>query len=431
MLSDMGVDLAFVKQYQEQSDTGKTKLFKSAFAIRLLSCTVVTILYLLVEHSQFLSLINDISHLTTLTLVLFWLHSFRELFLRLLQAEQQFSIYAGVQVVAAVLKALMIIILTLMQHANVQTVLIIESFAFAVSIIFAIAKLRHILLATIRTRFSGGYTMLRFGYPLYLNAVLNLGNEKVSHYIVAELGGPVIMAFFGIAEKLSEAGTRLFEAFANVYYPSQAENFANSQSAKAKVLAELSMTWVTFVITSGIVGFTILRESIMSLLFGHSYLSAATAAAMFIAVLLFRSTQTLMGYYGVAAGHKFLPVKVSLISSVFNVTLCLLLFKAYGYEGAIGALVLTQILMNFLYYYWLRKAGLTLSLIPTIKIIMACVFVVLLTYYFTSKFIISLLLFPLYIGICLILVPSLRTDIAVIIGKGTSHFSARQNRAST
>jgi len=149
------------------------------------------------------------------------------------------------------------------------------------------------------------------------------------------------MAFFGIAEKLSEAGTRLFEAFANVYYPSQAENFANNQINKAKTLAEQSMLWVTFVITSGIVGFTILREPVMTLLFGDTYLSAANAAALFFAVLLFRSLQTLMGYFGVTAGYKFLPVKVSLISSVFNIALCWFMFKSYGYQGAIAALVLT------------------------------------------------------------------------------------------
>jgi len=113
MLSDLGIDLAFVKQYPEQTDTGKSQLFKSAIAIRLISCVIVSALYVLVERSGMVSFVNDISHLTTLTLVLYWLHSFRELILRLLQAEQYFSVYAGVQVLAAVIKATLIVALTL------------------------------------------------------------------------------------------------------------------------------------------------------------------------------------------------------------------------------------------------------------------------------------------------------------------------------
>jgi len=431
ILSDLGVDLAFVKQYQEQTETGKNQLFKSAVAIRLLSCTVVSTLYVFVERSGIVPFVNDISHLTTLTLVLYWLHSFRELILRLLQAELQFSVYAGVQVLAAVIKAVMIVALTLLDHASVETVLIIESFAFTASILFAAFKIRETLLSTLRTRYAGAVTMLRFGYPLFLNAVLNLGNEKVSHYIVAGMGGPVTMAFFGIAEKLSEAGTRLFEAYANVYYPSQAENFANSLTDKAKLLAEQSILWVTFVITSGIVGFTILREPVMHLLFGETYISAANAAALFFAVLLFRSLQTLMGYFGVTAGHKFLPVKVSLVSSIFNIGLCLILFRSHGYQGAIAALVLTQILMNFLYYFWLSKSGLTLALLPTIKLLIACVAAVALVYLLDGRFMLALLIFPLFVGACLLLASTLRNDINTLLGKGLTQLSARQNRAST
>ncbi len=431
MMSDLGIDLAFVKLYQEQSESEKPQLFKSAVAIRLLSCTIVSTLYILVERSGMVPFINDISHITTLTLLLYWLHSFRELILRLLQAEQSFSVYAGVQVFAAVIKATMIVALTLIDYATVEAVLIIECFAFAVSILFAILKIRETLLASLKTRFTGAMTMLRFGYPLYLNAVLNLGNEKASHYIVAGLGGPVTMAFFGIAEKLSEAGTRLFEAFANVYYPSQAENFANSQVEKAKALAENSMLWVTFVIASAIVGFAILRELVMAILFGDVYLSAANAAAMFIAVLLFRSLQTLMGYFGVTAGHKFLPVKVSLVSSVFNIILCLILFKSYGYEGAVAALVITQILMNFLYHFWLSKAGLKLSVLPVLKLLVSCILAVTLVYLLNGQLLLTLMVFPIFVGTCLLLAPTLRNDISTMSEKAMTQLSARQKKAST
>lgn len=411
IVSDMGVDLAFVKQYPEETEEGKSNLLKSAFAIRVLSCTLVTLLYLLVERSQIISFVNDISHLTLPTLILYWMHSFRELLLRLLQAEKIFTVYAGVQVLAAILKVALVLSLLLLAPFTVGKVLGIEILSFGASIAYAAYRIKDKLLSVVTAKLKGGIELLKFGYPLYLNAVLNLGNERVSQYIVAGFGGPIAMAFFGFAERLADAGTRLFDSFANVYYPTQTNHFAKGEKSGATHMAEKSLMWVSFVITSAIVGFTILREPVMLIFFSEKYLSAANAAAMFFGVLLFRSTQTLMGYYGVAAGMKFLPVRVSLVSSVVNIILCLYLFKKYDYEGAIAALVVTQLLMNALYYTWLRKAGFIINIKPAATVCAICAASVVVVYLLSEKFIISLFVFPVFVALCLVALPELRKDL--------------------
>lgn len=429
IVSDIGVDLAFVKQYPEESDEGKINLLRSGFAIRTVSCTVVSIIYLLIERSGAISFINDIAHVTTLTLVMYWMHSFRELILRLLQAEQLFPVYAGVQVLAAILKALLVLImvLTLSNQISVNMVLLVEAIAFAASIVYAAVRIREKLVAALTAKFQGGVALLKFGYPLYLNALLNLGNEKVSQYIVAGFGGPITMALFGVAERLSDAGTRLFESFANVYYPSQTENFANNDKAKATDMAVQSLMWVSFVLACAIVGFTILREPVMKIIFSDKYVSAANAAAMFFGVLLLRSTQTLMGYFGVAAGLKFLPVRVSTVSSIFNIATCFIAFKMYGYQGAIAALLATQLLMNFLYHHWLDKAGFPINVKPALTICAICIGAVILTYLLGEDFFLTLFIFPAFVFACLLVLPALKADLFGFIGKAKTTI---QNRTS-
>jgi len=141
IVSDIGVDLAFVKQYPEESEEGKSSLLRSAFAIRTISCTIVSIIYVLVEHSGAVSFINDIAHVTALTLTMYWMHSFRELLLRLLQAEQIFTVYAGVQVLAAILKALLVLVLLAFNEVTVNMVLLVEALAFAASIGYASVRI--------------------------------------------------------------------------------------------------------------------------------------------------------------------------------------------------------------------------------------------------------------------------------------------------
>lgn len=417
LLSDLGVDLAFVKQYPEESDQGKSNLLRSAFAIRLLSCTIVSALYVAVESSGAISFINLISDLTFLTLALYWMHSFRELLLRLLQATQQFSIYAGTQVLAAILKAALVFGLIFLSDVGVKEVLIIEIIAFVASILFVTYKIRHTLYAALQAKFEGGKAILQFGYPLYLNALLNLGNERVSQYIVAGFGGPLAMAYFGMAERLSDAGARLFESFVNVYYPTQTRYFADKDTEQAQQLANRSMLWIAFIISSGIVGFTILREPVILILFTEKYLNVANATAMFFGVLLLRSLQTLMGYFGVAGGEKFLPVKVSLVSSVVNVALCYFLFKMYGYQGAIAALVMTQLLMNVLYFVWLRKSGFALQVKPILIICALCIAAIIVVYLLTAHLLLSTIVFPAFVLACMALLPKLRSDTSLAWAK--------------
>jgi O-antigen/teichoic acid export membrane protein len=425
LLSDLGVDLAFVKQYPEESDQGRNQLLRSAIAIRVLSCTAVSALYVLIENSGIISFINLIADVTLLTLVLYWMHSFRELILRLLQAEQQFGVYAGTQVLAALLKAALVLCLLLVTDVTVKHVLSIEIIAFLASILYAAGRTRDRLTAALREKFKGGKEILKFGYPLYLNALLNLGNERVSQYIVAGFGGPLAMAYFGIAERLSDAGTRLFESFVNVYYPTQTRYFADENSAEAKTFANRSLLWISFIICSGIVAFAILREPVIKIFFTEKYISVADAATMFFAVLLLRSLQTLMGYFGVAAGEKFLPVKVSLVSSVFNVILCYLFFKWYGYQGAIAALVLTQLLMNFLYFFWLNRAGFKLDLTPVALNVLLCLGATAVVFFLSNHFALSMVVFPVFVIACLIATPSLRSDLQLAAGKLVTSFNAR------
>ena len=425
LLSDLGVDLAFVKQYPEESDQGRNSLLRSAIAIRVLSCSAVSALYVLIENSGVISFINLIADVTLLTLVLYWMHSFRELILRLLQAEQQFGVYAGTQVLAALLKAALMLCLLMVTDVSVKHVLSIEIIAFLASILYAASRTRDRLSAAMRGKFKGGKEILKFGYPLYLNALLNLGNERVSQYIVAGFGGPLAMAYFGIAERLSDAGTRLFESFVNVYYPTQTRMFADQNTAEAKRFANQSLLWISFIICSGIVAFAILREPVIELFFTAKYISVADAATMFFAVLLLRSLQTLMGYFGVAAGEKFLPVKVSLVSSVFNILLCYLFFKWYGYQGAIAALVLTQLLMNFLYFFWLNRANLKLDLTPVALNVLLCLGATAVVFFLSDHFVLSMVVFPVFVIACLISTPSLRNDLQLATSKLVTSFNAR------
>ncbi len=247
--------------------------------------------------------------------------------------------------------------------------LIAENAAILVSTLFGCWRIADPLGAALRTHSAGGRGLLEFGFPLYLNTIVNIGNERVSQYIVAAMGGPTAVAKYAVAGQLGNAGRRVLTSFTNVYMPIQTGHFAESKVEEAKLLASRSMLWCAFIVCSGTLAFAVLRFDLVELIFTDKYLSVTPVIIIFLIILLFRVLENLMGYFSVAAGYNYFPIKISLISSVFNIALTLVLFAQYGYVGAALAVMATQILMASLYYIWLRQAGLKLLISPVLSML--------------------------------------------------------------
>ena len=85
--------------------------------------------------------------------------------------------------------------------------------------------------------------------------------------------------------------------------------------------------------------------------------------------------------------------------------------------------------MNFLYHFWLSKEGLVLSVTPVIKLLIASIFAVGLVYILDDDILLALIVFPMFVGSSLLLVPTLRTDIKLMLNKGLTQLNARQSGA--
>lgn len=414
VFSDFGGNLALVKCYPECDAYERPSLIRAALMIRCTSSGVVALaLFLLAAYSG-TAMMRSIAPFISPLLVLFFLHAVRGLLLSILQAEMRFRDYAATQVLAASLKVLLALGLLFLDDVNVGHVLIVENIAIFTSVLFAVWRGRRHLKALIRSRTRGTYRLLSFGLPLYLNALVNLGNDRVSDYMVAVLGGPIAMAKFSVAGQLANAGRRMFVSFTNVYLPIQTRHFAGENGHAARQLASRSMLWVAFIVGLGALVFAAFRAEIMTLFFTIKYIDVADMAVFFIVAHLFRALQVLLGYYSVAAGYNYFPIRVSLVSSVFNIALTWMLFHRLGYEGAVIALMLTQILIGLLYYIWLRRAKLDPSVWPVVLVLLFFIagltWIMLVANFLLNS--IAVLVFP---AACILCVPSLKNDLVMIL----------------
>lgn len=417
LVCDFGIDMAFLKLYPEYAEEDRKRLIGAAVVLRLAACALFSILFLTAVSVSDAGVLEYLSNLALLILIFFLQQSVRSLFLRILQAEKMFTHFALIPVTAAFLKLAFVASLLLFEDVGVHHVLLIENATFAVSLAYALIILRKKLAEATTTSSREIRALFMFGWPLYLNALLNLGNQRVSNYIVAALGGPIALAFFSVAERLSDAGARVYSSFTNVYLPIQTSLFAKPDVEGAKALASRSLLWTTAVIGFGVVAFAIIREPITVLLFTERYASVADPTVMFLIVLLFRALQVLLGYFGVAAGLNFLPIRVSLISSVFNIAYVLILFNWYGYAGAIAALIATQALMAVLYALWLRKAGFGVDIRATLGLLAICAGALAWVYAMDGSILLGALALPAIVLLAQALLPAFRADLSLAVAK--------------
>lgn len=412
MLSDFGIELALVKRFPEEDRSGQASLLRLALLLRFASCFAISMIFVALLAGGTVAILRDVAPIALLTLVFFWLHSFRALQLRVLQAEKLFGAFAGVQALAAALKVVFVLMLLPFEGIGVGHVVAAETMSLLVSVVYGLYAMKQHLAAALRASTASARELLAFGFPLHLNALVGLGNTRVTYYIVATMGGPVAIAFFSVADRLSDAGRRLFVAFVNVYLPMQTNLVAASEIDEAKKLASRSMLWIAFIMSGVTLAFAIVREPVFVLLFTSKYVATADTAVMFFGVLLLYALQVLMGYFAVANGHNYFPVKTSLISSVFNIAASLWLFSLYGNEGAATALILTQALIATLYYIWLQRVGLKLDVVPVAAVLVFLALALGWVYFFAESLLIGGLALPAFAAAALVFVAPLRADIA-------------------
>ncbi len=417
LMSDFGINLALVKRYPEETEADRPSLVRAALVLRLAICSLFCLAALLVIQHSGIEFFDNVAPHTTLLIALFLLHAFRAILISILQAAKRFADYALTLAFGAIFKVVLIALLAMapLQAVSISHVLLIENVALLGSTLFAMWRIRSLLTGSLRVGGKGGRDLIAFGFPLYLNALLNLGNERVSQYIVASLGGPAALAKFSVAAQLANAGQRLFGSFTNVYLPVQTGHFAAGRIENAKHVANRSMLWTALIIGTGTLVFAVLRNPLVELIFTEKYLGIAPIIVLFLIALMFRSLQVVMGYFSVAAGYNYFPVRVSMISSVFNVVLTWLMFHWYGYEGAVISLMITQMLIGTLYYTWLHWAGLSLSIQPVLAVI--ALFSAAVWWILTANsMLVAGAIVPLFLLLAIGLVPVVRSDLREAIG---------------
>jgi O-antigen/teichoic acid export membrane protein len=221
------------------------------------------------------------------------------------------------------------------------------------------------------------------------------------------------VGFYALASRMATMVlTFTTTAFTLVLTPAIAEQFGKGDMEKIRTIYITSARYLMMVglpLTAGVIA---LASPIIVLLYGVDYSPAVAPMQILIVQFAFASISDTAGAVVYGINRPDLVLKISVVSALLNIGLCILLVPRYGILGAAVACSIPPIVTLPIYVIFAaRKVGATWPVWDTLKIILASLIMGLAVYFLQTQLGVALSLalgIPMGIVIYLATIPFLK-----------------------
>jgi len=373
IIGGLGIDVTLTKEISTKN-SGKHVYF-NAFLIRNFFLLFIGVFYLIFASSILPLLDKDLLDVKYLILIISILWGNRELSLRNLQAYKAFRALAFLQIITALLKLGLYLILFLFFNIfDLQKLLIIEVIYLLIAILSQYFVSRKVSDQTAKLEFIILFRLLKFSLYLYLSDILSIINTRANAFLIASSLGPISIAYYEIANKIPEAFSRLFVSFLNVFFPHITELFSEKKLNDAQDFIEKSLLFFSITISFFATSIMIFQYEITELFFSAKYIEAAIALSLMVLSFLLQGLGTILGYSLVADGHPKSTLLIDLPGMLLNIILGLFFIPTFGFMGAVYSLICGRFLRLLVSIYSIRKIQIHLKLMEIARPILLSVF---------------------------------------------------------
>jgi len=366
MISTFGLDVSVVPSIASAAGEDKSKIAHSVVTFRLLTFGLVSVIFFLGQR-WFLLLFgeSDIGGLAIFVPFMLTTQGYGSLLRAILRGFFRFKQMALIAMVTSVLNSAMIIFFILVLKASFTGLV----FAQIISQGFACLALYQAIPGPRRLQLHRAHLLqvIRFGWPLQVNDILNFVFGNAGNLITAALMGPGDVALLSMAARLPGMVQRLFGSFRNVYLPNLSKLLADGDQRRAHQLLNTSLRLTSFATALGALVAALFGREIILLLFSEQYLASVTAFVLLMVALNVDLVGNILGTSLVAAGDSKGPTISNVIASVMILPTNLMLIPLLGINGvplagATGSLV--AILSNI---WFLRRRQIFAKMAGTLK----------------------------------------------------------------
>ena len=199
--------------------------------------------------------------------------------------------------------------------------------------------------------------MVRFGFPLYLNYILDFIFNQTGTFIIGALLGPAQIAFFEYARKIPDSLEMLYNAFRQVYFPTLSRLFGTGRKQEAASMLNHSNRLIAFFGVLGTLVAFFFGEEIIVTFFSEEFLPSVAVFYILMINLTLRIIDQTLGYSLVAVGESNKPVLINSLRAIVTLGAYAILIPipTLGIIGAALSTILGTLIANPINIFFLRR----------------------------------------------------------------------------
>lgn len=351
VFSDIGVNGLITREGSRDPAQQKAYL-GSALLVKLLLLLVVTGVTLLIFPH--LSNIKEATLLMPILIFVFAADTLRDLGSALSRALQKMQIEAllGILTNAAIVGLGFLFLSLSPSSTSLAFAYALGSVVGLVGLIVVLSKHIRPMLAHVNFRLA--WPILKTAWPFGLMGMLGVIMLNTDIIMVGWMRGAEEVGYYSAAQKLLQLLYVLPGLFASSMFPLLAR-LVTVSSSQARLLLERTISLsILIAIPIALVGI-ILGKPIIGLLFGAEYLPAVRTFQILMVTVLFTYPSILIGNAIFAYDLQRYFVRFVLLATFGNIGFNFLLIPRFGIQGAAMATLLTQIIVDTLMWWEMRK----------------------------------------------------------------------------
>lgn len=412
IFSDMGLtniltrDLATHRE-KKSHYLATTLVVKLAFLLFVILLVAIT--------GPFISKFEGAAHLMNIVVLSVALESLRSFFYAITRSESKMEKEAGLNIISEILSTILILIVFLKNptpYSLAIAYLIGNTIGFLITFISLRTHLRDALSYIDTTLMK---PIIQSAWPFTLMGIFGVFMTNIDSVIIGAFTDTHTLGLYAAAQRPIGLLYILPGFFSVSLFPILAKNLKEGDSAKVVAITEKA-TLFSFLLALPIVcGGIIIAQPLMNTIYGNAYIGAIHTFQILILCLIAVFPGTIFFDVIFAKNKQKSFLKASIAGAVANVGLDLLLIPRYGIVGSAIATLVAQTIINSMFFFELKKIYKLNILSNMSKILLATMFMSLITY-ISISFSLSLMLTVLmssiiYIGILFVLKEPLLNDV--------------------
>ncbi|MDO9565589.1 MAG: flippase [Candidatus Desulfaltia sp.] len=338
IITDLGISLILIREISRDRAKADSfignaiiiKIILSLFALSL-ACLIISFLHY-PFNTKLLIYIASLSFLL----------SFRSLYGLIFQVNLRMEYPLLVNIVMNLLRLVLFLFLIFLKAPLFWFIIVV-----LINIFPEFLLIRHLSRRFVRPKFEMNLGIWKYlfkeSWPLALTAGFIMIYHRIDQLMLFQMKGAEAVGYYSAAVGLPEALVIFPSAFMTSVFPLMSQYFQTSRQSLVQVYT-LSFKYMLMFIIPIAVGTTLLSKSLISLIYGESFLPSAPALSILIWAEVFVFYGLIHYEILISTNKQRVYLLFTSIGAVVNVILNLILIPRYGIVGASIATLISYVL---------------------------------------------------------------------------------------